>query len=251
MLTAKIFDVKKFAIHDGPGLRLTVFFHGCPLACQWCHNPEAWQTAGCDSGMRSREVGVDDLMRELVKDELFYNESGGGVTFSGGEPLMQPDFLSEMLRQCHDYGWHTAVDTSGLAPRSVVEQVAPLADRFLFDIKLVDPEAHQRYTGADNRQILDNLRYLVGAEVDLQLRVPLIPGITATASNLAAILSLMQSLPRLRRVALLPYNRLGVDKARRFGLTNRPLDLPSFELAETNRLAQPFKDAGYHVSIGG
>ena len=169
-----IFNIQRFAIHDGPGIRTTVFFKGCPLRCWWCHNPESHKILpekfdGCNLrrgfdqsfSMNKDEIGkeisVDELMNEIVKDRVFYEESGGGVTFSGGEPLMQPEFLIESLKECKALGIHSAVDTSGYTSEGVIDRVSSYADLFLFDLKLMNDDVHEKYTGVSNQIILKNL----------------------------------------------------------------------------------------------
>ncbi len=224
-----IFDLKQYAIHDGPGIRTTVFFKGCPLDCAWCHNPESRlggpepvhpgrderpRTLGCT-------VTVDSIIEQIRRDEIFYDQSGGGVTFSGGEPLLQPAFLAALLRHCRLLGIHTAVDTCGYAPWESVEPIVALTDLWLYDLKPIDDAAHRRYTGVSNELVHANLRRLHESGAEVMIRLPLIPGITDTDDNLEAVAALLQTMPRFKLIALLPYNKLGVDKARRYHL-NRP-----------------------------
>jgi pyruvate formate lyase activating enzyme len=229
-----IFDVKRFAVHDGPGIRTTVFFKGCPLDCQWCHNPESrryrpevlpmngyhrcarWLRPD-EPGVVGKEVTADRCLSEIEKDVIFYDQSGGGVTFSGGEPLMQPAFLGALLSGCRSRNIQTAIDTSGHAAWSDIEPLLPDVDLFLYDLKIVDDEQHRLRTGVSNDQIIDNLRRLHDARARVIIRIPLIPGITDTTTNLTDIRSLVDSMDGLTEVHLLPYNTIARDKYRRFG----------------------------------
>jgi pyruvate formate lyase activating enzyme len=265
--TGTIFDIKRFAIHDGPGVRTTVFFKGCPLTCWACHNPEG-QTSGVDLLVRDercnvcgdcltecppdalskngdsvqidryrcdlcgacadvclrgalelagRTVTVADVMHEVLRDVLYYDESGGGVTFSGGEPLFQPDFLLALLGECKEREISTVVDTSGQAPQHVVEAVAELVDRFLYDVKLLDNDRHREFTGAANHQIIGNLEWLSNHGSAATVRLPLLPGINDDVDNLNALGAFVSSLGNRHPVDILPYHRTGVDKYDRLG----------------------------------
>jgi pyruvate formate lyase activating enzyme len=227
-----IFDIKRFAVHDGPGIRTTVFLKGCPLRCSWCHNPES-QRFGVEEpagGGRPPRVGrtvwVEDVVREVERDTAFYDESGGGVTFSGGEPLAQPAFLVEALDRCGRLDIHRAVDTSGYAPRDVLLRVAERTDLFLYDLKLADGVRHLERTGVEADLIHDNLRALSEAETAVQLRIPVVPGITDTADNLAGLKALIETLPHPLPVQFLPYHRAAMDKYPRFGMEPPLPDTP-------------------------
>jgi pyruvate formate lyase activating enzyme len=235
MLTGTIFDIKRYALHDGPGIRVTVFLKGCPLRCPWCHNPESlavkpqrvrrrrvapgegehWETVG-------REVSVEDVMREVDKDTVFMDESGGGVTFSGGEPLMQPDFLLGLLEACRARSLHTLLDTSGHAPAEVFDRVAEAVNLFYYDLKLMDDAEHRKHTGQGNERILRNLRRLVETNVSTVIRFVVIPGITDTRRNIDALADTLSGLG-VDRIDLLPYHELGVDKYKWVGI-DRPMD---------------------------
>ena len=267
-----ILDIKKFAIHDGPGIRTTVFFKGCPLDCWWCHNPESRDggaelvhrlgrcircgrcVEACDVGaitmtdegpavdedrcrlslgcvqacptearqVVGREMTVAEVMKEISSDVVFFDESGGGATMSGGEPLMQPDFLGELLRACRAAGIHTALDTTGHAPAEVVDAVADDVDLFLYDLKLMDDGRHREYCGSPNELVLENLRRLSAQGRTIIVRVPLVPGITDDEANLEAIGSFVASLPSPHPIDILPYQRLGIDK---YDMMKRPCRL--------------------------
>jgi len=227
MMMGIIFDIKRFAIHDGPGIRTTLFLKGCPLRCRWCHNPES-QGFGIESFSIKgealavgREISVDDAVRLISRDMVFFDESGGGVTFSGGEPLSQPEFLMALLEACGALGLHRAVDTSGYAPTSILLDVAAQADLVLFDLKQADADAHLRQTGVEQALIHENLRALCGTGVSTELRLPMIPGVNDT--GLAALCNFLASLPKRLPVRVLPYHRAAMGKYVRFGM---PVPLP-------------------------
>ena len=266
-----IFDIKKFAIHDGPGIRSTVFFKGCPLRCCWCHNPEGMSPApevllssrrclaecrvcielcpqkalakdkdsivlardlcnGCGKcaaacpgealQMAGRAVSVEEVMGELAKDAVFYQGSGGGVTFSGGEPLAQIDFLQALLLAAKKQGWHTAVDTCGHAPFASFARIMPLVDLFLYDLKSIDPAKHRRLTGLTNARILENLPELSRVARSLAVRIPLIPGCNDSRADMEQLADFCASLPRAHPVQLLPYHRGGSGKRKRLEQTD-------------------------------
>lgn len=225
-----IYDIRHYCIHDGPGIRTTVFFKGCPLRCAWCHNPES-QEGQVELVPVDRELdgkhfentltvgswqSAGEVMQEIEKDAVFYAESGGGVTFSGGEPLMQADFLVELLTLCKQKGIHTAIDTCGHAEPAAPEKVMGLADLWLFDLKLMDDLKHIEYTGVSNELTLSNLKRLADKGKEIIIRFPVIPGITDDEENLDELVKLMKRL-RLSRIDLLPYHATAREKYRRFG----------------------------------
>ena len=285
-MTGTIFDIKRFSMHDGPGIRTTVFLKGCPLSCVWCHNPESqscepvllrrpelcvrcWRcAAACPQGALQagaeqafardggrcvacgacaeacpsealtrvgRVVEARALIEEVARDRLFFDESGGGVTFSGGEPLDQPEFLKEALSLCRLEGLHSAVDTSGFAPRQVAREVAALADLVLYDLKLLDPDAHRRCTGVSNEEILGNLRALAAEGRRVEIRMPMIPGITDTEENIEAACRFIGTLPQKPRVRLLGHHHAAMSKYSRFGMKHR---LGKVEDPTPDRLAE-------------
>jgi pyruvate formate lyase activating enzyme len=196
-------------------------------------------------------MDVPRILLEALKDRAFYEESGGGVTFSGGEPLMQSEFLISCLKACQDVGFHTAVDTSGYCAQPTLMKVAQYTDIFLYDIKLMDDEAHRVYTGVSNRLILDNLKLLVSTGSEVQIRAPVVPGITDTAENMNAMADFLLSLPRILAVRLLPYHAMAEGKYERLG-RNSPLThrvTPSRERME--ELAGLLRHRGLDAGIGG
>lgn len=264
-LTGPIFDIKRFALHDGPGIRTTAFFKGCPLRCLWCQNPEGlshrralWYhqqrcircgacLAACPNNVLtahpdetsfihvdrdtcdlsgacvdvcpstalefdSRDYNPEELLEVFLRDEVFYGTSGGGVTLSGGEPLAQPKFAVKVLELCRGAGLNTAIETTLHVPRSTVESVVGLVDHFLTDVKLMDVESHRRYTGVDNARIHGNLAWLAEQDVDITVRLPLIPGVTATDQNVSAVARFVKGLPGDRPLELINFNPLASGK---------------------------------------
>lgn len=221
-----IFSIEEFAINDGPGIRTTVFLKGCPLRCAWCHNPEGWRSEPEKMLKKGREelcgyrISAVDLSKRLSRDRDLFRESGGGVTFTGGEPLQQAPFLCEVMDDLE--GIHKVVETSGYAPEEVFRSVLERADCMLFDIKLVDSALHRQYTGVGNEPILRNLKTLITSGKPFVARIPLIPGVNDTRENMEATASLLQGAAGLQRVELLRYNRVAGAKYPMVGLTYRP-----------------------------
>lgn len=266
-MTGTVFNVQRYSIHDGPGIRTTAFLKGCPLSCTWCHNPEGLSAEpeilvvadrcvtclacmdacpspppvsapegdgkdralcvrcgacanACVPGARrlvGRQVSVSELVEELERDRPFYEESGGGVTFSGGEPLMQGEFTLACLGECRSRGLSTAVDTCGFADRALLREVAGSTDLFLYDLKVLDDAGHRELTGAPVEPILENLRELDAIGADVTIRFPLIPGITDERDNIEALGTFVRSLERIRQVHVLPYHKTASDKYARLG----------------------------------
>jgi pyruvate formate lyase activating enzyme len=301
LITGTVFDIKKFSIHDGPGIRTTVFFKGCPLRCWWCHNPES-QAPGpelmiragrciqceaclsaCTHGAISRgpdgvstdaakcvacgacaevcyaearqivgrEMTVAQVVAEIERDVPFYDESGGGVTFSGGEPLLQPGFLLALLQACQEREIHTALDTCGFAPWETLDRVREHVDLFLYDLKLMDDDGHLKFTGVSNELILRNLQALSRRGHDVVVRVPVIPGINDDEEHVRQIGTFVACLPRLHRVDLLPYHRAGADKYDRLHKSYR---LPETHPPSDSRMAEILRvleGFGLQVRTGG
>lgn len=301
MRTGLIFNVQRFTLHDGPGIRTTVFLKGCALSCSWCHNPESQLSApeilvledrcircglcveACPSAVpepggnrhdedvslctvcgacvavcptetrqiAGREIGVEALVEEISRDRLFFDQSGGGVTFSGGEPLHQSRFLREALVACRSVGLHTAVDTCGLAARDELLAVAALTDLFLYDLKFLDGRRHREQTGVDNTEILANLEALTEGHERIWLRVPVIPGINDDRDNLDAIARLAASLPSIERICLLPYHRTGERKLERLGRDAGTRATQPLDSGDIRRAAARFESMGLTPQIGG
>jgi pyruvate formate lyase activating enzyme len=261
-----IFDIKRYSLHDGPGIRTTIFLSGCPLACWWCQNPEG-QKLDLDEAMKirgkskssfsttkdliGREASVEEIMAEIERDRIFYDESGGGVTFSGGEPLVQHEFLDGLLDSCLHLRIGTAIETCGYASWEVVRKVKDKIDLFLYDLKLMDSKEHERYTGASNKLVLSNLEKLDGEGKNIIIRFPIIPGITDRSGNIHQMTKYLKNLTSVKEIDLLPFNKLGKGKYEKLNRINllKDLEPPSPEML--SGLAQRFKAQGLKVKIGG
>jgi len=301
-LTGRVFDIKRYSIHDGPGIRTTVFLKGCSLRCLWCHNPESidpgpnlmyWPSrcsrcysclnacpkealakdaagavvidrAKCDlcgkcaeaclyDAMQfvGREMSVEDVLGEAEKDKIFYDQSGGGVTLSGGDPFVQAGFAEALLDGCRARGIRTAVDTAGFANNGVLDRLAPKADLILYDLKSMDDDRHKEFTGVSNAPVLENLKRLAAGRTEIWVRIPLVAGVNDDDDNIRRTIEFLSSLKTIRRVGLLPYHSSGLDKARRIGRENvfRKFEAPSEERLAA--VAAAFREAGFEVRRGG
>ena len=260
-----IFDIRHFSVHDGPGIRTTVFLKGCPLRCVWCHNPESQKyepekvqrTTKLDGKEYNSSETIGSYMTaEEVFDQVkthipIFDESGGGVTFSGGEPLMQRKFLLNTLKLCRANDIHTAVDTCGFALHEVFNLILPYTNLFLFDLKLISPQKHESYTGQPNHVIFKNLFLLELNNAPTIIRIPLIPGITDDQTNLEAIKSVLKPLRCVKRVDLLPYHHMAKDKYRRMNLPYKLEDLKSYTANQLGEIKSFFNDIDIPVTIGG
>ncbi len=287
-----IFNIQRYSIHDGPGIRTTVFLKGCPLNCWWCQNPESqlsgqemlfWgvRCIGCGAcsticpsnaiqikngipvtekekcilcgkctekcpalarEMIGKKLTTEEVTKEIEKDLVFYEESGGGVTFSGGEPLGQSEFLEGLLNGCREKKIHTAVDISGYISWRILKKIIPKVDLFLYDLKIMDSERHKKYTGVFNEIILENLKKLSSVHNNIFIRFPIIPGINDDSQNIKETGEFLSSL-KIAQVNILPYHYIGIDKYRRLGrnyklVTTQP---PSEEkLSEVSAILSKF-----------
>lgn len=263
-----IFDIKKFAIHDGPGIRTTVFLQGCPLSCWWCHNPESIRQYIKDSASPKesdqipiacvsidnpliKTLTADELLIEIQKDIIFYEESGGGVTFSGGEPLVQHQFLKIALEECRKNDIHTVVDTSGYTPYPVFESINDYVDLYLYDLKIVDAADHEKYTGVSNELIINNMKKLVRDGKKLNLRVPLIPGVSDTEYNLTQLTKLIKPYINSVSIDFLPYNKFAESKYSRFNKNPKLGKLEAQSADVLNKIKIDFEEKGFEVSLRG
>ena len=297
-----IFDIKRYAIHDGPGIRTTVFLKGCSLRCQWCHNPEGIKSKPeislrstrcakecsecvsvcpqdaiskdgnfieidqdkcdlcgvCDDvcvyealEIVGREVTVEEVMDEIEKDGIFFDESGGGITFSGGEPLMQIDFLETLLEEIKKKNIHVTLDTSGYVSFEDLERVSPNVDLFLYDIKIMDKEKHEKYTGVSNKLILENLRKLSEIGKPVAVRIPLVSGINDDDQNIQMLAEYLHGLKNIKQINLLAYHRGGCEKYKRLRKEKiaKTFSPPSDERIE--EIKKILTRSGFSVKKGG
>ena len=218
---AIVFDVEHFATREGPGIRTAVFLKGCPLRCMWCHNPESWNPKiekYPDGTVVGRERTVADVLEEVVRDKPFYDNSGGGLTVSGGEPLFRVEFVRELFARAKKAGISTAIETSGYAAEGHVRELMPVTDLWLYDVKGMDPAKHKEHVGVDNAVILRNLRMLDRSGAKIVLRAPMIPGVNDSDANLKALGELAEELKNVSKVDVEPYVSYGIEKAHKLGL---------------------------------
>lgn len=246
-----IFDIKKFALHDGPGIRTTVFFSGCLLNCLWCHNPESRLNLNGDKKGPNRKVESNYIIDELLKDSPFYEESGGGVTFSGGEPFVQYDFLKDLLKKCAELSLHTAVDTTGFVKKEIFKDLIPFADLFLYDLKVMDPEKHKKFTGVSNKIIFDNLKVLSELGKEVIIRFPVIPGYNDDKKNLNETAEFLSGLSDIKRIDILPYHRYGMSKYKRLSLNSEIKNIKSPTDKNLLDIKDLFESYKMEVSFGG
>ena len=260
----KIVSVKRFEIHDGDGVRTTLFLKGCPLRCRWCHNPESIDTTAtlfynpqkcincldcadvcnCHTKQNSlhifkrenciscgkcteiclgdalvlygKEVLADEITKKLIEDKIFFEESGGGVTLSGGEPLLQADFSAEILKKLKENGINTAVDTCGFAKKEDIDKVLPYTDTFLFDIKAINPDVHKTCTGVTNESILENLKYIDSFNKPIEIRVPYVPSMND--GEMEEIAKFLTEIKNIKKIKILPYHQFGASKYENIGI---------------------------------
>ena len=264
MNTAIIFDIQRSSFVDGPGIRTAVFFKGCNLKCKWCHNPESQSSkpqimlykdkcTGCGrcSGITEkntefvcfndakqicgREYSVEEVFGIIQKDKLFYDTSNGGVTFSGGECMLQIDFLCEILKKCKENNIHTAVDTAGFIPWEHFAEILPYTDLFLYDIKAFDNDVHKESVGAENELILNNLKKLLECRANVSIRIPVIPAVNDSTEEMKSIKEFLT--PYKPDVKLLPYHKMGEHKYNALGMGITSFNIPSEEkMKELNKI---------------
>lgn len=253
----RIFNIQRFSIHDGPGIRSIVFFKGCYMRCAWCCNPESqsYEIQSMQENGKEKIVGKDvtvgEILPELLSDIPYYRRSGGGITLSGGEILGQHEFARDLLCACKENGLHTAVESSGNADFSKIEAILPYLDLYLLDIKHADSNKHKEYTGAANDLILENAKRLANSDVELIIRTPVVPGFNDTAEEIKSIAKFAASLPGVKEHHLLPYHRLGQDKYAGLGRNYALKDVlpPSNEKMEY--LLSVAQESGLKCQIGG
>lgn len=228
-----VFNIQRFCVDDGPGIRTTVFLKGCPLRCRWCHNPESHTLEPQPFGdeICGKRMTAAQVMDEVKKDAVFYANSGGGLTLSGGEPLLQFEFAYAIVQQAKAAGLHTCVETSGFGKAEDIEKLAAVTDLFLFDWKLTDSALHKVYTGTDNRIILENLRRVDAVGSTIILRCPIIPGVNDTKEHFQGITSIANSLTNVLAIEIEPYHTLGITKYQKLGLSvnNHSFQAPAIQ----------------------
>lgn len=302
MSTGLIFDIKKYAINDGPGIRLTVFFKGCNLSCQWCHNPESmspkvqkmYNASKCIGAAKCLEncpndalkltsegivtdynacnlcgkcaeicptkafellgsnITISDLMKEIDNEAVFFDQSGGGVTFSGGEPLMHANYLLEALKECGKRYYHRVVDTTAFSSMETLLEVAKHTELFLIDLKVIDAKKHKEFTGVSNEKILANIQELAKTQCDIIFRMPLINGVNTSEENIRKTAEFMNGLERERNlINLLPYHSIAENKHIKLGASNdfKSFDAPSEK--EISEIISLFKNYGVIATVGG
>ena len=288
-----IFNVQRYSIHDGPGIRTTVFLKGCPLSCLWCHNPEGLTSKviltvhkerciqcgacaacpfdeplppedvkchscgvcaeACPTGSRvmsGRSVTVNEIMADIVRDRIFYDQSGGGVTFSGGEPTSQPLFLKELLAECRRESISTAIDTCGYSEKTALIDLAKGADLILYDLKGYDDIRHHSHTGVIAAPILDNLDVLAKSHHSIWLRLPIVPGFTDDPREMELLASRYSSIKSIKRVNILPYHPLGEAKLKKLGKPSKLPNIPSPSSPILDMLAEIWLRHGFDTRIG-
>ena len=219
-----VFNIQKFCLHDGKGIRTVVFLKGCPLRCIWCHNPESRNTEpelmkkGEESVICGKNMTADEVIAEVLKDKHYYEESGGGMTISGGEPAMQPDFTLELIRLAKTYNIDTAIETCGYGSNEFFRQAFESCVTFLYDIKCLDNKKHKEYCGKGNEDILSNLNYLMDNKANIVIRLPLIPGLNDTDDDLKALSDFLnEHIGRYEYAEIMPYHNLGIGKMKSLG----------------------------------
>ncbi len=295
-----VFNIQRFSVNDGPGVRSIVFLNGCPLRCKWCCNPEsqelntvimfkAQNCVGCGNcevvcptgasnlnlpgkidhtkciacgkcaevcyhralDISGKPMTVEDLMKELYHDRVVYRRSGGGITVSGGEALVQHEFLLELLKTCKSLGWHTAIETTGYAEQDIIAEVLPYLDLVMMDIKHVDPEVHKEYTGMSNEKILENAMFIAEHAKEMIVRVPVIPGFNADPRVIAGIAKFATYLDGVKELHLLPYHDLGCNKYAMLGRDYELFGIDKPDEEFMNELKAVVEKEGLICKIGG
>ena len=300
-LKGMIFNVQRFSIHDGEGIRTVVFFKGCPLSCKWCANPESQNfhselrynsifCIGCKSCINAcpvnalkldpelgicrdkklcrecftcttvcpakalikegREVSVDELIAEISSDKVFFDSSGGGVTFSGGEALAQPKFLIALMKKLKEQSYNICIETCLFVPTETIKEIVPLTDAFLCDVKHVDIEKHKQYVGESPELILENLKYIIDSGCDVTVRIPVIPNFNHDAESMRQIADKLEKL-KVKKVHLLPFHQLGENKYQQLGRPYEMHGIKPLHNEDLNPYVPIFKSKGIQVQIGG
>jgi len=300
-ISGTVFHIQRFSVNDGPGIRTTVFFKGCPLHCSWCHNPESISSASelalrpdrciqcgdcitacnnqaiysqngsyatnrslcqncgecvdvCNSEARTiigKKMSVQEVMAEIRKDVTFFQQSAGGATFSGGEPLFQHEFLLNLLQSCHQEGIHTIVDTTGFTSETILELIAKYIDLFLYDLKMMNDTKHRELTGISNQIVLENLRKLAQFGKKIIIRFPLIPTINDDEENIHSLGEFVKSLRTIQEIHILPFHHLGSEKRQRIGSEHTMATLVTPSSKELHSITETLNQYIPRVIIGG
>ncbi len=255
----RIFDIQRYSIHDGNGIRTIVFLKGCVLRCRWCCNPESQSyeiqtmTVQGKPKIMGRDVTVEEVMRSVEKDRAYYRRTGGGLTLSGGESLCQPEFAAALLKAAKERGINTAMESMGCAEWQVIDRLLDDLDQYLLDIKHMDPQKHKEYTGRTNELMLENaMKIAKSGRTELSIRVPVIPGFNDTQEEIREIAAYTRTLPNVKRMHLLPYHRLGQDKYEGLG---RPYLMGDVKPPENDKMEELLwiaeQASGIECQIGG
>lgn len=253
----RIFDIQRYSIHDGPGIRTIVFLKGCPLRCRWCCNPEGQNykveqmRVNGEFKTYGEDISVEELVPRLMRDEFYYRRSGGGITLSGGECLAQPDFAPHILHACHDLGYNTAIETTGYSTWENIEKFLLHVDYVLMDIKHMNSEKHKQFTGVNNEIIHENAMRLARSGVDLTIRIPVIPTFNNTPEEISDIAQFAATLPGVKNLHLLPYHRLGEGKYEGLGREYLMHGIEPMDRKYVEKLLEAAKQSGLHCQIGG
>lgn len=257
MVLPYIFNIQKFSVHDGPGIRTTVFFKGCPLRCQWCHNPESQRMEPevmIGNNQKEKLVGTSYSVRELVKllkkDQIFYDQSGGGVTLSGGEVMVQNmEYVLELVKALDREGISVVIDTCGFAPTEHFAKLLPYTELFLYDLKMMNDEKHQKHTGVSNELILKNLKYLSDQGTKIELRMIMVKDVNMSSEDILLVVDWMQREQiKVSKITLLPYHDFGRDKYRQLSREcTQNFDKPTDE--ELERVKQMLERGGFVVDV--
>ena len=257
-VTGRIFNIQRFSIHDGPGVRTIIFLKGCPLKCKWCCNPESQSykhetiTLGGVTKPVGNDVTVGEVIEEIERDRVYYRRSGyGGITLSGGECLWQPEFSEALLRVCREHGISTAIETTGYADIEIIRRLLPHVDTVLMDIKHVDAQKHKEFTTRDNSLILENAKHMARESKRLIIRTPVIPTFNDTESEIGSIAKFAASLEGVSEMHLLPYHRIGSDKYVGLGRAYEMAHISPPTKEHMERLLDVVKQYGLKGQIGG
>ena len=267
-MTGIIFDLKRFTLHDGPGIRTTVFFKGCPLRCFWCHNPEGissqpieWihersfdRICFADSETIGQNIEADELFCFLLRDRIFYQESDGGVSFSGGDPIAQTSFLLEILQKCKVEKVHCCVDTSGFASQDDFVKIAKASDLLLIDLKHADEVSHLIGTGVSNKLIINNIKNINHLSTPIWLRLPMIPGFNMDSQSWSLMLMLLDNLKsdKIEQIHLLPFHQIAAHKYNKCGMEYQMKEVKSVQKVDLYPYYDQLRERGWKkICIGG